>query len=74
MNPVKTKTDALRRVLGAQTAISEQRDHMRELSNSIAGLWPHSEADAKISEALVRLDDVIQVLEDVLCAVAAERR
>ena len=74
MTPIKTKTDALRRVMGVQNAISEQRDHMRELSDSIAGLWPHSEADVKMSEALVRLDDVIQVLEDVLCAVAAERR
>lgn len=74
MTPVKTKTDALRRVMGVQNAISEQRDHMRELSNSIAGLWPHSEADVKMSEALVRLDDVIQVLEEVLCAVAAVRR
>ena len=42
--------------------------------NSIAGLWPQSEADVKMSEALVRLDDVIQVLEEVLCAVAAVRR
>ena len=74
MNPVKTKTDALRRVLGAQSAISEQRDHMRELSDSIAGLWPNSEADVKMSEALVHLDDVVQVLEDVLCAVASVRR
>lgn len=74
MNPIKTKTDALRRVLGAQTAISEQRDHMRELSDSIAGLWPQSEADVKMSEALVRLDDVVQVLEEVLCAVASVRR
>ena len=74
MNPVKNKTDALRRVLGAQNAIKEQCDHMRELSNSIAGLWPQSEADVKMSEALVRLDDVVQVLEDVLCAVASVRR
>ena len=74
MTPIKTKTDALRRVMGVQNAISEQRDHMRELSNSIAGLWPNSEADVKMSEALVRLDDVIQVLEEVLCAVAAVRR
>lgn len=74
MTPIKTKTDALRRVMGVQNAISEQRDHMRELSNSIAGLWPQSEADVKMSEALVHLDDVIQVLEEVLCAVAAERR
>ena len=74
MNPVKNKTDALRRVMGVQNAISEQRDHMRELSNSIAGLWPNSEADVKMSEALVRLDDVVQVLEDVLCAVASVRR
>lgn len=74
MTPIKTKTDALRRVMGVQNAISEQCDHMRELSNSIAGLWPQSEADVKMSEALVCLDDVIQVLEEVLCAVAAERR
>ena len=74
MSPIKTKTDALRCVLDAQTAISEQCDHMRELSNSIAGLWPNSEADVKMSEALVRLDDVVQVLEDVLCAVASVRR
>ena len=74
MNPIKTKTDALRRVLGAQTAIKEQCDHLRELSNSIAGLWPNSEADVKMSEALVRLDDVVQVLEDALCAVASVRR
>ena len=59
MNPVKTKTDALRRVLGAQTAIKEPCDHMRELSNSIAGVWPNSEADVTMSEALVRLDDVV---------------
>ena len=74
MTPIKTKTGALRRVMGVQNAISEQRDHMRELSNSIAGLWPQSEADVKMSEALVRLDDVVQVLEDVLCAVASVRR
>ena len=74
MAPNKTKTDALRRVLGAQTAIKEQCDHMRELSDSIAGLWPNSEADVKMSEALVRLDDVIQVLAEVLCAVASVRR
>ena len=74
MNPIKTKTEALRRVMGVQNAISEQRDHMRELSNSIAGLWPNSEADVKMSKALVRLDDVVQVLEDVLCAVASVRR
>ena len=74
MTPVKTKTEALRRVMGVQNAISEQRDHMRELSNSIAGLWPNSEADVKMSEALVHLDDVVQVLEDVLCAVASVRR
>ena len=74
MTPIKTKTDALRRVMGVQNAISEQRDHMRELSNSIAGLWPQSEADVKMSEALVHLDDVVQVLEDVLCAVASVRR
>lgn len=74
MTPIKTKTDALRRVMGVQNAISEQRDHMRELSNSIAGLWPNSEADVKMSEALVHLDDVVQVLEDVLCAVASVRR
>lgn len=74
MTPIKTKTDALRRVMGVQNAISERRDHMRELSNSIAGLWPNSEADVKMSEALVRLDDVVQVLEDVLCAVASVRR
>ena len=74
MTPIKTKTDALRRVLGAQTAIKEQCDHLRELSNSIAGLWPNSEADVKMSEALVRLDDVVQVLEDALCAVASVRR
>ena len=74
MNPVKTKTEALRRVMGVQNAISEQRDHMRELSDSIAGMWPDSEADVKTSEALVRLDDVVQVLEEVLCAVAAVRR
>ena len=74
MTPIKTKTEALRRVLGAQTAITEQCDHLRELSNSIAGLWPNSEADVKMSEALVRLDDVVQVLEDALCAVAAVRR
>ena len=74
MTPIKTKTDALRRVLGAQTAITEQCDHLRELSNSIAGLWPNSEADVKMSEALVRLDDVVQVLEEVLCAVASIRR
>ena len=74
MTPIKNKTDALRRVMGVQNAISEQRDHMRELSNSIAGLWPQSEADVKMSEALVRLDDVVQVLEDVLCAVASIRR
>lgn len=74
MSPVKTKTEALRRVMGVQNAISEQRDHMRELSDSIAGLWPQSEADVKMSEALVRLDDVVQVLEEVLCAVAAVRR
>ena len=74
MNPIKTKTEALRRVLGAQTAITEQCDHLRELSNSIAGLWPNSEADVKMSEALVRLDDVVQVLEEVLCAVASIRR
>ena len=74
MNPVKTKTDALRRVMGVQNAISEQCDHMRELSDSIAGLWPNSDADVKMSEALVRLDDAVQVLEEVLCAVAAVRR
>lgn len=74
MNPIKTKTEALRRVMGVQNAISEQRDHMRELSDSIAGLWPHSEADVKMSEALVHPDDVVQVLEDVLCAVASVRR
>ena len=74
MNPIKTKTEALRRVLGAQTAITEQCDHLRELSDSIAGLWPQSEADVKMSEALVRLDDVVQILEDVLCAVASVRR
>ena len=74
MNPIKTKTDALRRVMGVQNAISEQRDHLRELSDSIAGLWPNSDADVKMSEALVRLDDVVQVLEEVLCAVAAVRR
>lgn len=74
MNPIKTKTDALRRVIGMQSAISELRDHTRVLSDSIAGLWPHSEADVKMSEALVRLDDVVQVLEDVLCAVASVRR
>lgn len=74
MNPIKTKTDALRRVLGAQTAISEQRDHLRELSNAFSGLWPDSEADVKMSEALVRLDDVMLALEEVLCAVAAVRR
>ena len=74
MTPIKTKTDALRRVMGVQNAISEQRDHMRELSNSIAGLWPQSEADVKMSEAQVRLDDVVHVLEDVLCAVASVRR
>lgn len=74
MTPIKTKTEALRRVLGAQTAITEQCDHLRELSNSIAGLWPNSEADVKMSEALVRLDDIVQVLEDVLCAVASVRR
>ena len=74
MNPIKNKTEALRRVMGVQNAISEQRDHMRELSDSIAGLWPQSEADVKMSEALVRLDDVVQVLEDVLCAVASVRR
>ena len=74
MNPIKTKTEVLRRVMGVQNAISEQRDHMRELSDSIAGLWPNSEADVKMSEALVRLDDVVQVLEEVLCAVAAVRR
>ena len=74
MNPVKTKTDALRRVMGVQNAISEQCDHMRELSDSIAGLWPNSDADVKMSEALVRLDDVVLVLEEVLCAVAAVRR
>ena len=74
MTPIKTKTDALRRVMGVQNAISEQRDHMRELSNSIAGLWPNSEADVKMSEALVRLDDAIQVLEEVLCDVASVRR
>lgn len=74
MSPVKTKTEALRRVMGVQNAISEQRDHMRELSDSIAGLWPQSEADVKMSEALVHLDDVVQVLEEVLCAVAAVRR
>ena len=60
--------------MGVQNAISDQRDHMRELSDSIAGLWPNSEADVKMSEALVRLDDVVQVLEDVLCAVASIRR
>lgn len=74
MSPVKTKTEALRRVMGVQNAIEEQCDHMRELSDSIAGLWPQSEADVKMSEALVRLDDVVQVLEEVLCAVAAVRR
>ena len=74
MTPIKTKTDALCRVLGAQTAIKEQCDHMRELSNSIAGLWPQSEADVKMSEALVHLDDVIQVLDEVLWAVASVRR
>ena len=74
MNPIKTKTDALRRVLGAQTAIEEQCDHLRELSISIAGLWPQSEANEKMSEALVRLNNVVQVLEEVLCAVAAVRR
>ena len=74
MNPVKTKTDALRRVMGVQNAISEQCDHMRELSDSLAGLWPNSDADVKMSEALVRLDDVVLVLEEVLCAVAAVRR
>lgn len=74
MNPIKTKTEALRRVMDVQNAISEQRDHMRDLSDSIAGLWPNSEADVKMSEALVRLDDVVQVLEDVLCAVASIRR
>ena len=41
MTPIKTKTDALRRVMGVQNAIKEQCDHMRELSNSIAGLWPN---------------------------------
>lgn len=74
MNPIKTKTEALRRVMGVQNAISEQRDHMRELSDSIAGLWPQSEADVKMSEALARLDDVVLVLEEVLCAVASVRR
>ncbi len=74
MNPIKAKTEALRRVMGVQNAISEQRDHMRELSDSIAGLWPNSEADVKMSEALVRLDDVVQVLEEALCAVASIRR
>ena len=74
MNPIKTKTEVLRRVMGVQNAISEQRDHMCELSDSIAGLWPNSEADVKMSEALVRLDDVVQVLEDALCAVASVRR
>lgn len=74
MNPIKTKTEVLRRVMGVQNAISEQRDHMRELSDSIAGLWPNSEADVKMSEALVRLDDVVQVLEDALCTVASVRR